>query len=95
MHAKMVVDFTRHSETQQLVMRFHVDPRYPNRWREEPYYSQIKRMALQGLRGDWGAQIFMVISLKADFAVGQVVEIVAKRTATAFQDFFGSLKRYA
>jgi hypothetical protein len=32
-------------------MRFRVDPRTPNRWREEPYYSTIKQFALLGLRG--------------------------------------------
>lgn len=29
-----------------------VDPAYPNRWRDEPFYSQIKRAAAESLRTD-------------------------------------------
>jgi hypothetical protein len=35
-----------------VLLRFHVDPQYPNRWKEEPYYSAIKHLALRGLRGE-------------------------------------------
>jgi hypothetical protein len=30
---------------------FVVDPAYPNRWREEPYFSDIKKLAAAGLAG--------------------------------------------
>jgi hypothetical protein len=35
-----------------LWMRIEVDKRYPNRWREEPYYSQICQLALDGLKSE-------------------------------------------
>ena len=45
------------------VMRFHVDPRTPDVWRSEPYYSQIKGTALRGLRRDAGFQFATVIAI--------------------------------
>jgi hypothetical protein len=33
-----------------LVFCFTVDPAYPNRWREEPWYSQLKQMSATFLR---------------------------------------------
>jgi hypothetical protein len=33
----------------EWVIEFNVDERYPNRWREEPYYSQIKALSAIGL----------------------------------------------
>jgi len=33
-------------------MRIEVDKRYPNRWREEPYYNQICELALDGLKSE-------------------------------------------
>ena len=33
-------------------MRIEVDKRYPNRWREEPYYTQICELALDGLKSE-------------------------------------------
>jgi hypothetical protein len=43
------------------VMRFHVDPRTPNRRREAPHYDLIKLIALRGLRGDSGLRWMTVI----------------------------------
>src|SRR5262249_8611375 len=48
-------------------LRFTVDPHHPNRWREEPYYSTIKKYALQGLRGELlrtGEQCITIVVLK-------------------------------
>jgi hypothetical protein len=56
----IVVDFYIDKETGPL-MRFHVDPRIPNRWREEPYYSTIKEFALLGLRGAAGGVRFQTL----------------------------------
>jgi hypothetical protein len=51
--AKIVVDLqTAVTEGGVVrVLRFHVDPQHPNRWREEPYYSKIKTLARIGLEG--------------------------------------------
>jgi len=50
-------------EDGSIVARFHVDPRTPQAWRNEPYYSKIKHVALRGLRGDAGVQFATVISI--------------------------------
>jgi hypothetical protein len=36
----------------RLWMRVEVDKRYPTRWREEPYYTQICQLALDGLKSE-------------------------------------------
>jgi hypothetical protein len=58
----IVVDMHR-MEDDSIVMRFHVDPRTPDNWRKEPFYSQIKQAALRGLRGDIGQQFGTIISI--------------------------------
>jgi hypothetical protein len=50
--AKIVADLHLNKEDGKWNCRFHVDPAFPNRWREEPYYSMIKQVALGGLRGE-------------------------------------------
>jgi hypothetical protein len=40
---------------------FVVDPAYPNRWREEPWFSDIKKMAKAGLQGLSGQKWTTVI----------------------------------
>jgi hypothetical protein len=52
--SKMVLDLQFKDDEPHPVLHVIVDPRYPNRWREEPYYSDIKSMALTGYRGDFG-----------------------------------------
>jgi hypothetical protein len=52
--SKMVLDLQYKDDEPHPVLHVIVDPRYPNRWREEPYYSDIKSMALTGYRGDLG-----------------------------------------
>jgi hypothetical protein len=46
--AKIIADLT--TDRGKVFLRFTVDPQYSNRWREEPYYSAIKQVALSGLR---------------------------------------------
>lgn len=46
---KMIIDFDRTDNG--LLLRVLVHPDYPERWREEPWYSDIKKMALNGLNG--------------------------------------------
>lgn len=47
-HSHMVVHWTLSFERQ--VLTINVDPRYPNCWRKEPYRSEIRCMALIGLK---------------------------------------------
>ena len=50
--ARMVIYGTvQHGER---TITINVDQRYPNRWREEPYYSDIRWLALSGLKQDDG-----------------------------------------
>src|SRR5262245_3163205 len=63
--AKIIVDVS--IENGKAFLRFTVDPHHPNRWREEPYYSTIKKYALQGLRGELlrtGEQCTTIVILK-------------------------------
>jgi hypothetical protein len=43
---------------------FVVDPSYPNRWREEPWFSDIKRMAQAGIDGRIGEKWTTVVMIK-------------------------------
>jgi hypothetical protein len=47
--SKIVARSYIHSILHDPLLEFWVDPGYPNRWREEPYYSQIKHLSLVGL----------------------------------------------
>jgi hypothetical protein len=40
--SKIVICHVRYGNTSNLV--FHVDPGWPLSWRNEPYYSQLKRL---------------------------------------------------
>jgi hypothetical protein len=65
-HSRIIVDstlFPTVSETETVVMRFHVCPHSPDRWREEPYYSTIKSISLLGLRGHEGANWFTIVTV--------------------------------
>jgi hypothetical protein len=50
--AKILVDHKLDGETAYVY--FVVDHDYPNRWREEPYFSDIKKIARAGLAGSLG-----------------------------------------
>lgn len=43
---------------------FVLDPSYPNRWREEPYFSDIKTMAKAGLEGRLGKKWTTIVVIK-------------------------------
>jgi hypothetical protein len=45
----MIMDLGMHFEQNLAILRVHVDESVAGRWREEPYYSQIKKMATIGL----------------------------------------------
>jgi hypothetical protein len=46
--SKIVVD-AQIDET-GMTVSFHVDPKYPGRWREDPYFRDIKAIAAAGLK---------------------------------------------
>jgi hypothetical protein len=49
----MVITFPQLQDVKSLsILLITVDPRYPSRWREEPYHSDIKGFAQSGLFGD-------------------------------------------
>jgi hypothetical protein len=58
----IVVDMPR-MEDGSIIARFHVDPRTPDKWRQDPFHSRIRQVALRGLRGDAGVQFATVISI--------------------------------
>lgn len=43
------------------IVAFVVDPAYPGRWREEPYFSDIKKLARFGIHGRIGQKWTTVI----------------------------------
>ena len=53
-------------EADHTYVLFVVDPRTPGRWREEPYFSDIKKVARAGLDGRLGAKWTTVILVKND-----------------------------
>jgi hypothetical protein len=61
--SKMVLDLEFKDDEPHPVLHVIVDPRYPNRWREEPYYSDIKSMALTGYRGDFGQHYKTIVNV--------------------------------
>jgi hypothetical protein len=62
----IVGDVHQDGELDVPQVRFIVDPRTPNRWQEEPFYSKIKIIALQGLRGGIvaGTMVSTIIYIK-------------------------------
>ena len=51
-------------EKEKSFVCFIVDPDYPLRWREEPYFSDIKKIAKIGLEGRLGKKWTTVIVIK-------------------------------
>jgi hypothetical protein len=43
---------------------FVVDPSYPERWRQEPWFSDIKTMALAGIEGRHGSRWVTVVMVR-------------------------------
>ncbi|MGA2894952.1 MAG: hypothetical protein ABSE22_18965 [Xanthobacteraceae bacterium] len=66
--SKIVICHVRYGETRNLV--FHVDPGWPLSWREEPYYSQLKQFARNGLENNGittvnvGKRVFVILPNK-------------------------------
>lgn len=48
------------------IIAFIVDPNYPTRWREEPYFSDIKQLARAGIEGRQGRKWKTVVMIKDD-----------------------------
>jgi len=67
--SKIVVDIHPDKLSGNVFLRFNVDPRYPGRWREEPYYSRIKQLALVALRGE-------LITDRSSTRTGKVVQTI-------------------
>ena len=44
---------------------FVVDPGYPNRWREDPYFSDIKKIAQAGIDGRLGEHWLTLVMVGA------------------------------
>jgi hypothetical protein len=57
LNSKMVVD------AKGPWITVHVEPAYPTRWREEPYYSQIKNWSKNGV--DNGARVLVFVKNRA------------------------------
>lgn len=53
-HARIIVD--HRVEGDVAVVCFVVDPNHPSRWREEPWFSDIKKVARSGLDGFRGVK---------------------------------------
>jgi len=61
----MVITFPERSEVNPVsVLLITVDPRYPARWREEPYHSDIKRFSRSGLSGDNPGKLYYQTQIK-------------------------------
>jgi hypothetical protein len=67
-YARIVVDGAYYPDQEptsaiNAMMRFHVCPHTPDRWREEPYYGVIKSCSLRGLRGYEGDHWFTIVTV--------------------------------
>jgi hypothetical protein len=57
--SRMVITFPELLEVNPIsVLLITVDPRYPSRWREEPYHSDIKGFSRSGLFGTNPGKIY-------------------------------------
>jgi hypothetical protein len=63
---KIVISTSTKDSQGQMVMSFIVDPSYPNRWREEPWFSDIKTMAKAGLAGTLGQRWTSIVLVGDD-----------------------------
>lgn len=60
--SKIVIDARIKDGTKYVV--FIVDPAYPGRWREEPYFSDIKTIASAGIEGRLGERWTTLVFIK-------------------------------
>jgi hypothetical protein len=61
--SKIVINATINKEGKKYIT-FIVDPAYPNRWREEPYFNDIKVVAKAGIEGLLGEKWRTVVLIK-------------------------------
>jgi hypothetical protein len=61
-YSKIVINSLTENGTAYIA--FVVDPAYPTRWREEPYFSDIKKTAQYGLDGTMGSKFTTLVVLK-------------------------------
>ena len=57
--SKIVID--AQIEGGKMTVSFHVDPKYPTRWRQDPYFGDIKAMATAGISGVDGVKFMTVV----------------------------------
>jgi hypothetical protein len=62
--AKSKIVINAKLEGKTAYVAFIVDPDYPNRWREEPYFSDIKKLAQAGLTGRLGQKWITIVMIK-------------------------------
>lgn len=60
-------------------LNFRCDPGFPEAWRKEPYYSQIKSLAAIAVRHDgmicvYNGRNLLVVSPEAEFTLGEVAD---------------------
>lgn len=68
--SKILVDHKLDGENAYVY--FVVDPDYPSRWREEPYFSDIKKIARAGLTGRLGKKWTTLVLIRdARIVVGR------------------------
>ena len=54
--SKIIIDVS----PDPVTMAFIVDPAYPARWREEPYFTDIKKWAAEGIAsGNWATCVLI------------------------------------
>lgn len=61
--SKIIINATINKEGKKYIS-FIVDPAYPTRWREEPYFSDIKHIAKAGIEGRLGEKWNTVVLIK-------------------------------
>lgn len=82
-HARIVVTRSRALDG-QLDYLFMVDPAFPHRWREEPYYSAIQRLAALGSAGVARFRTVVLIGSRTFLVrVDKTIEVPADMAAKA------------
>lgn len=78
--ARMVVHFS------QGALNVQVDPDYPDRWREEPYFSRLSELSLNGIRvgGNPGYATLVVVGSDKFLLLGKTVVPDPTLFGTAF-----------
>jgi hypothetical protein len=59
--ARSKIVISSHLKESKAYIAFVVDPAYPNRWREEPWFNDIKTMARAGIKGLLGQKWTSVV----------------------------------